>query len=233
MSSKAFPIILEYCGGEYTNKLHLKLSKDNPDHKINVLDNASPQNRCNVITHQNKINSFAGGGIRDCIKLARQSRSKYLFFFANDVVLKNKIDIKYFENLMEKNRYIVQAGASLTTDSDKTYYPWMINKGNKDRTVRHSDFLACIFRLDFFEKFEFPKMISGWGYDWEFSYHAKLNNKKIVISDKFLIKHDTTTDKMNIARKGFSKLYEARSTYEKKYGSHFKIMPQHGEIYLT
>jgi hypothetical protein len=230
---KTFPVILEYCGGEKTDRLYEKLSKDNPNYKINVLDNCSPKNKSKYITHQNEKNSFVGGGIKDCINLAKKNKCKYLFFFANDIKIINKIDIKYFEKLMKKDKDIVQAGASLTKDSDKTYYPWIINKGkNEDRIVRHSDLLACIFRISFLNEIDFPNSKSGWGYDWEIAYHAKLTNKKILISDKFLYRHLEKKDKSALTGLSISKkMDELMKVYNKKYGDYKKIHPIFLKIY--
>lgn len=232
---KTFPIILEYCGGKATEKLYKKLSRDNPNYKIHVLDNASPINRCDskIITHQNTKNSFVGGGIKDCIRLAKKNGCKYIFFFVNDVVIKNTINIEYFENLMESDGDIVQASASLTKDSDKNaYYPWMTNtSGKKDRLVNFSDLLACILRIDFLDKIDFPNMKSAWGYDWEIAFYAKLNNKKIMICDNFLCEHTQKTDKWEMLNAGFDKWEEATNIYNEKYGNFQIIHPNTGQIY--
>lgn len=231
MKQLTFPIILEYCGGQTTDALYEKLAQWNPGYKINVLDNCSPGNKSKYITHQNKANTYVGGGIKDCINLAKQHNCKYLFFVVNDLEIVNCLDIRYLENLMEKDHTVVQAGISVTDDSDKArYYEWMANKGkDKDRVVRHCDLLCCMIRLDFIDEFGgFLDSKSGWGYDWELAHQAKLRNKKIVISDKFLCRHKAETDKWADASALLSKKRKKKElvkTYNERYGDYRLIRP--------
>ncbi|MEW4924693.1 hypothetical protein [Algibacter sp. 2305UL17-15] len=226
MKNEIFCIILDYCGGVRTNILYKKLTKWNPGFKIHVLDNASPENKCDFITHQNKINSGVGGGIRDCIKLAREYGSKYVMFIANDIVPVTKIDIGHLMEIMEFNDDVVQISASLTKNSDKKYYPWMTNMDNGDnRLVHHADLLCSILDLDFIESFGgFPESKSGWGYDWEIGYQAKIKNKKIVISDLYRIKH-VNDIKNNSSETWNIKLQELKRVYNKRYGNFNVIKP--------
>lgn len=216
-----FAIILDYCGGSNTDKLYEQLKVWNPETNIYVLDNASPINKSIYVTHQNKSNSFIGGGIKDCINLAKTNKKEFLLFVTNDVILIDQIDLKALEEMIIYNQNIVQLSVSLTASSDKSYYPWMINKGkNEIREVCHSDFIFTIIRLSFIEEFGgFPYSKSGWGYDWEFSYHARLKNKKIIINDRVRVEHKGKDENMAWKRKELSEVYN------KIYGNHMKISP--------
>ncbi len=226
MKKKTFCIILEYCGGAKTDALFQKLSKWNPDYNIHILDNASVNNRCSYITHQNLSNTGIGGGIKDCLRFARNSRAEYLFFMTNDIIPINEIDIGHLEQIIIHHQDIVQLGVSLTRDSDKQYYPWMINQGENDnRIVRHSDLLCCFLNLDFIESFGgFPDSRSGWGYDWEIGYQARINNKKIVICDAYSIRH-VDQNKENAQQIRDTKFMELKEVYNKKYGDYKVIEP--------
>src|SRR5690242_6336861 len=77
---KTLTVILEYCGGRRTDHLVERLRSWNPGREIAVLDNASPSNRCSYITHSNACNTYVGGGIIDCYKLAESRNCDNLFF---------------------------------------------------------------------------------------------------------------------------------------------------------
>lgn len=224
--NSVFCVILEYCGGRSTYNLYQKLSKWNPCFEIHVLDNASPENKTDYISYQNVTNSGIGGGIRDCIRLARDSGSKYLLFITNDIVPITKIDIWHLKEIMSKNQNVVQISTSLTKNSDKKYYPWMINMGrNENRIVRHADLLCSLINLDFIESFGgFPESKSGWGYDWEIGYQAKIKNKKIVVSDFYKIKH-INDHKKNSPEVLNWKLQEQKEVYDRIYGDFNLISP--------
>ena len=213
-----FAIILDYCGGSKTDKLYEQLKAWNPDTRIHILDNASPSEKSRYITHQNRMNSFIGGGIKDCISLAKENKSKFLLFITNDIRLLNKIYLKSLERIMFSNPDMVQLSVSLTPSSDKNY-PWMFNQGrNELREVHHSDFLFTLLRLSFIEDFGgFPDSKSGWGYDWEFGYHAHHRKKMIVISDQFLIEHLGNRENVSWKHEEMCKIYNA------KYGDYRKI----------
>ncbi|PRX55255.1 glycosyltransferase family 2 protein [Flagellimonas meridianipacifica] len=224
MMDKVFCVILDYCGGSRTDKLFLKLSKWNPNFKIHILDNDSPSNKSNYITHQNKFNSGVGGGIVDCISLAKLNNSKYILFIANDILPVTRIDFQHLLEIIECNSDVIQISTSLTKNSDKKYYPWMYNRGNKDnRIVRHADLLCSLLRIDFIDSFGgFPKSRSGWGYDWEISYQAKLQRKKIVVCDYYRVKHLDEKKSTTVWNK---KLEEVIEIYNKRYGDYRLIMP--------
>ena len=219
-----FPVILEYCGGKNTDTLYHQLRQWNPDYPIAVLDNASATNRASCITHQNKVNSNVGGGIRDCIGLARHEGFSHVLIITNDVVPANEISIVFLEEIARYSGDIVQVGVSLAAGSDKLrYYPWMANRGdNKDRYVHHCDILFSVLKIDFIDSFGgFPPSQSGWGYDWEVSYQAALQHKKIVITDKFQITHTNNMDHLAWN----TKLDELKKVYDERYSDHRVISP--------
>ncbi|MGB5820425.1 MAG: hypothetical protein WBG90_13155 [Saonia sp.] len=226
VSDEVFCMILDYCGGTQTDELFRRLSKWNSNFRINLLDNSSPTNKSKFITHQNDINSGVGGGIKDCIKLAMDDNKKYLMFITNDIVPITKIDFLHLIHIMKHNPDVVQVSASLTKNSDKKYYPWMINVGNKDnRIVRHADLLCCLLDLSFLQSFGgFPESNSGWGYDWEIGYQARLKKKKIVICDQYKIKHveKTNSDSHHMRQQ---KMMELKEVYNMRYGDYRILSP--------
>lgn len=218
-----FIVILEFCGGKRTNLLYEKLSAWNPSATIHILDNASPQNKCKYITHQNSKNSGIGGGIKDCIRLACENDCRYLFLITNDIIPVTKLDMNHLSDIISYNKGIVQLSVSLTQDSDKKYYPWMLNQGQgNNRVVTHADILCCVLDTEFIKQFGgFPDSWSGWGYDWELSYQAGVQNKKIVICDRYKVEHIQKT----ILSKEKVKMNELKSVYNKKYGDYRVIYP--------
>jgi hypothetical protein len=229
MSEKTLPILLEYCGGEQTDRLYEALSSWNPETALLVLDNGSPNFRCKCSTHRRPTNSFVGGGIKHCIALAREHQADYLLFIVNDVIPLTKIDFKIFERLMEQDSEIVLAGTSVSADSDKAaYYKWMIHQPESEvRLVIHCDLLFCIIRLDFIDTFGgFPESRSGYGFDFEIAYQAKIQNKKIAVIDRFVCQHSFNSNKSKHAfEPGFNKIEELKNVYNTRYGNWEKINP--------
>lgn len=218
---KTFVVILDYCGGRQTDALYEVLSSQNPTYRIDVLDNGSPNNPSSYITHKNPENHFIGGGIQDCIELARQSGAEYLFFFTNDAEIEN-LDISYFEDAMERDPELVQMSMSMTQDSDKLNYAWMTNQGrSEDRQVHHADLIASLLRISFLDTFSFPASKSGWGYDFQIAYEAKRASKKIVVSDKFLCRHFQDVHLIPAAEK----YKEMQEVYNAVYGDWTIIYP--------
>ncbi|QJB32203.1 hypothetical protein HF329_13050 [Chitinophaga oryzae] len=218
-------VILEYCGGAQTDKLHKKLSAWNPSHTIYVLDNASPHNTCSCITHRNEHNSGIGGGIRDALQLARTTGADVLLLIVNDVVPVTKIDIGYYEELLNRFPDVVQVSASITRNTAQAAnYPWMIDAGSREnRVVPHADLLCCAIDIDFVENFGgFPPSRGGWGYDWEIAYHADLLKKKIVVCDFFKVKH-IHPDTPKTGPQHEDKYEELVRIYDAKYGSYRTI----------
>jgi hypothetical protein len=210
---KVFPVILEYCGGEQTDKLYHQLSFQNPNYTINVLDNASEHNKCNVISHQNEVNTYTGGGILDCIELAKNHKAEYLLYFANDLQFE-QIDIAELEKAMDNDADIVHLSLTLTHDSSIPW-SWMKRQGKGLRQVCHSDLLASMIRLDFVTSLQFPKSKSGWGYDFQIGYEALLQDKKVVMCDDYSVLH-INTDSELVSKQ---KRAEMDEIYYKKYGA--------------
>ena len=174
-------------------RLYERLAADNPDMIIHVLDNGSPHSRSRFVTHQNQANSFVGGGIKDCIRLAEEHNCSYLFFSVNDLQIVRPIRILEFERILESRPEVVQISASLTVDSDKIQrYPYMLSRPllRRLRPVPHADLLACMLRLSFIRDFGgFPDSQSGWGYDREIGYQARLRQKLVMVSDAAVVRH--------------------------------------------
>jgi hypothetical protein len=193
--ARTYTTILEYCGGDRTDRLHRQLGDWNPKHSISVLDNASPRNRCHCITHQNTTNSFIGGGIIDCVKLAEHHGAEYILLVMNDTVPCAPLHIDAFETILDARPEVVQISCALTKTSPITrIYPWMAwHAGWGVRPVPISDMVFSIFRLDFLRSFGgFPLSKGAWGYDRDLSYHALRQNKTILISDQHVVSHAPT-----------------------------------------
>ena len=196
---KTFTVILEYCGGSETDYLFDRLRMWNPGSQIEVLDNASPQNRCSCITAQNPVNTYIGGGIIDCCRLAEAAKCDNLFFVANDIDPITPIVVAQFEAAFAHDPSLVQLSASLTHDSSPhaAVYPWMVAQpSQKTRRAPHSDLLCCIIRNSFLSSFGgFPLSRGGWGYDWELAHQALLQRFRIAVADWCVVKHE---DKLSL-----------------------------------
>jgi hypothetical protein len=189
---KTVAVILEYCGGARTDRLFASIVSQNPGATVFVLDNASPVDRADCVTHRNPVNSYIGNGIRDCIRLAESAGAKYLFYCVNDAELHGRLDLAEFERVLEADEHIVQLSCSMTPDSPQgRAYPWMASRpGRTLRQVRHADLIACMLRLDFIRQFGgFPKSLGGWGYSRELAYMAYRMRKKVVVCDTFNVHH--------------------------------------------
>jgi hypothetical protein len=191
-AKQTYVAILEYCGGEQTDRLHHQLSTWNPQYEVNVLDNASPRNRCRCVSVQNLENSYVGGGIRDCLALAERDGAEYLFLTMNDVIPITPIEIGYFQELMSSCPQTVQVSCALTAASaNANNFHWMVwRRGGGIRQVPHSDILCLILHIGFIKSFGgFPASKSGWGYDREIAYQSHLQRKVQLISDRHVIAH--------------------------------------------
>ncbi|WP_143306401.1 hypothetical protein [Chitinophaga vietnamensis] len=220
MKSNICCVLLEYCGGKQTDALYTRLAKWNPGYKINVLDNASNQNKSRFITHQNMVNSGIGGGIIDALRIARKEQAKYLLLLVNDIVPITRIEIRNFELILAQYPEVVQLSASITKHSDQAaHYPWMIDQAQwQNRVVPHADILCCAMDIDFIQEFGgFPDSRSGWGYDLELAYQARIRQRKIVVSDFFKVRH--VNDKTG-ATTSAEKRAELERVYDARYGSY-------------
>jgi hypothetical protein len=225
MRAKTLPVILEYCGGVRTDKLYEALAAANSGYDIMVLDNASPRNSSRYVTVRNSVNSFVGGGLRDCLDMAEQGGAEYLFFISNDIELIRVPSIEHFETLATVDESVVVVGVAITEDSvpQAQSYPWMVDRGsNLDRTVPHYDPLCCLIRLEFVRYFGgFPPSSGGWGYDLEFASYARFAERKIIVSDTALIRHEgnprLSQESLGIS---FSKFDEMKDIYAATYGDY-------------
>jgi hypothetical protein len=216
-------VILEYCGGVRTDALHGRLSRWNPGASIFVLDNASPTNRASCVTHRNRRNSYVGGGIRDCLALARAAEARFLLYCANDVECLTPLVISEFEAVMMGDPEVVLVSSAVSEDSDQARgFPWMIGKpGRFLRRVRGADLLCCLIRTDFIESFGgLPPSKGGWGYCGEIAYQAKLQGKKILVNDRSVVRHVTGARWLQTPQGDFlDKAQEARVVYRRRYGA--------------
>lgn len=217
-----FVVILDYCGGTRTDRLVETLRAWNPGYTIHVLDNASPRSRSRYVTHHNEVNTYVGGGINDCVQLAKNAGSRYLLFLTNDVKCVTRMDVAHFEQVMENDSRIVQVSGAITPDTAQARaFPWMIDQGyGKDRVVPHADFLVSMLDTEFIASFDgFPSSRGGWGYAWEFAYHAQLQSRLIVVADSCVVWHDgTPQSEGNPDAVRAEKAEEARRVYGAKYG---------------
>ncbi|MEO8361497.1 MAG: hypothetical protein ABI672_15800 [Vicinamibacteria bacterium] len=216
-------VVLEYCGGDRTDALYRKLAGWNKDATIYVLDNASPTNRAKSATHRNRVNSYVGGGIRECIELAESMGASYVFYCANDVNFQGSLDIATFQRVMDDDPSVVLFSCSLTADSHQArVFPWMVQRaGGSVRQVRAIDPLCCLMRLDFIRGFGgFPESRGGWGFSAELAFHARTQGKKIYVSDTCAVGH-TTAGSGLVGERGakISKATEAAQVYANRYGS--------------
>ncbi len=220
-------IILEYCGGARTDALFERISRWNPDAPILVLDNASPENHASSVTHRNRRNSYIGGGIRDCLALARALGATYLFYCVNDAELPDALVIKDFQAVMDNDPEVVLVSCSLSADSQQARrYPWMVRRaGSLLRRVRAADPICCLLRLDFIAGFGgFPESKGGWGYAGEIAYHARKQGRKLYVNDRCSVRHVRASGFL-VTDEGetVSKAAEAARVYSHRYGSAEKI----------
>jgi hypothetical protein len=211
---RTYVAILEYCGGERTDRLYKLIAQWNPKYDICVLDNASPRNRCHCITVQNSTNTFIGGGVIDCLRLAERDQAAYLFLLMNDVEPLTPLDIRFFQDVMDARQDVVQISPAVATPSG---YPWMMwRRGGALREVPHSDIFCSVFRLDFIRAFGgFPASRGAWGYDWELAYQARRQGKAILMSDSHVVAH--TTRVQSEAGTMAERDVEMRVTYGRRY----------------
>jgi hypothetical protein len=211
---RTYVAILEYCGGVQTDRLYRQMARWNPEYAICVLDNASPRNRCHCITVQNETNTFIGGGIVDCLRLAEQNGASYLFLIMNDVKPLTPLDVRFFEGVLDERDNVVQIAPAVARPSG---YPWMMwQPGGLLRHVPHSDIFCSMFRLEFIRCFGgFPKSKGAWGYDWEIAYHSRWQGKTILMSDSRIVDH-TTRIQME-AGTGTDRAIEMDTIYRERY----------------
>jgi hypothetical protein len=219
---KTFRVILEYCGGPQTDHLFERLQSWNSGCVIDVLDNASPSNRCSCITYQNTKNLFVGGGIIDCYRLAEEHNCDNLFLVVNDIEPLTPIVIEQFERELAKDPSLVQVTASLTSDStpQATIYPWMVvDPSQRLRSVPHSDLLCCIIRPGLIRSFDrFPPSRGGWGYDWEIAHQARLQKLRIATADWCVVRHEDKVTAGNAAASSKCNKYgEMLTVYRSRY----------------
>lgn len=215
-------VVLEYCGGERTDELFSQLRSWNPGARILVLDNASPAKLASCVTHRNSVNSYVGGGINDCIDLARAEGADYLFFCANDIRILDRLDIAEFQRVADLDPLVVQFSCSVTPDSTQaTNFPWMVRRhGSAIRRVRQADLVCCLIRLDFLTTFGgFPSSKGGWGYSAELAFHAKLLGRKIYVDDRCTFEH-LSRKRVVVTEWGetVDKSTEVARIYSKRYG---------------
>jgi hypothetical protein len=216
----SFIVVLEYCGGSRTDHLVEQLRDWNPDRQIYVLDNASPTAISRHVTHRNQVNSFVGGGIIDCVKLASSAGYHLLSFITNDITCPTRLCFDRFERVFADQR-VVQVSASITSDSRQAEpFPWMVRQnGDGLRFVPHADILATTIDLQFINEFGgFPFSQWGWGYSWELAYYAALRGRKIAVCDQTTIVHSDpamTSAAWNLSKQ---KWLEHISVYKRKYG---------------
>ena len=72
------------------------------------------------MTDHNRVNSFIGDGIKDCLELARKKSSRYVLIVMNDIELLTPLEIERFEEIMEADSSAVQIGPALTEVSPQT-----------------------------------------------------------------------------------------------------------------
>ena len=217
-------VILEYCGGSHTDGLHRELVSWNPDYDIAVLDNGSPENAAQCVTHKNADNSFTGGGIRDCLAMAERSGRQFLFLVTNDIHLRSEVYIARFEHVLLRDPAVVQVSAAVVPSSAHArVFPWMRQRAGQRafRRVPHSDFLCTLVRCDFVRQFGgFPHSRGGWGFDLELAIQARRQGKVIVVDDRTAIDH---TGDQTMARKAmgphFDKAKEMLDVYQSRYGN--------------
>jgi GT2 family glycosyltransferase len=216
-------VILEYCGGARTDALHRQLSAWNPRDRILVLDNASPADHASSVTHRNPVNTYVGGGIRDCVALAEAQGASYVFYCTNDVEILDPLVIADFERVAESDPSVAVVSCSLSADTGQArLFPWMIRRPDSGlRRVRFADPICCLIRLEFLRSFGgFPPSHGGWGYSSEMAYHARRRDLKIYVQDRCAIRHPkgsgtiTTTEGVLV-----SKAQEASRVYAQRYGS--------------
>lgn len=222
MAISTWVMLLDYCGGLRTDALVEQLKAWNPGRSIHVLDNASPSHRSSVVTHQNAINSYTGGGLRDCIAHATASGASHLLFIVNDVSFRTALLVQEFERVVERSPNVVQVSATVTPEAAQASpFPWMVEQeGHGVRITGHADLLVSLLDLHFVESFGgFPDSRGGWGYSWELAYQASCHNRDIVVLDGCVVGHsgDPQAGVGPLVRS--LKSQEATTVYRRKYGT--------------
>jgi hypothetical protein len=222
VSMDVFVVVLDYRGGAKTDALVARLRRWNPSCPIHVLDNGSPDNASAHITHRNDANSHIGGGIVDCLTLAKASGATHLMFIANDVTCTTPLTVAHFVDAVERDPAIVHASAAVTPDSTQARaFPWMVRArgGSRPRAVRHADILVSLLDVGFIDSFGgFPPSRGGWGYSWELAHHASQSRRRVVICDRCVIRH-VSVDRSRAGRQAEAdKFHEARAVYRERYG---------------
>ncbi len=221
MALSAFVMLLDYRGGTRTDGAVERLCAWNPGRVIHVLDNGSSDRRSRYVTHMNAVNSYPGGGIRDCLTHAWASGATHLMFIVNDVDFETPVLVSEYERRVDADPSIVQISAAITTDSAQALrFPWMIARdGGNDRTTGHADLLVSLLDLGFVEEFGgFPESKGGWGYPWELAYHADRHAKRIVVMDSCVVRHGGEPQAGQAQLVRSLKSQEAASVYRQKYG---------------
>lgn len=214
------PVVLDYRGGTRTDRLVEQLRAWNPSHRIYVLDNASPDRRSRYVTHTNSTNTMVGGGIKDCLSLARRIGARFVLFIVNDIDCLTPVLFDEFTATAQSDERIVHVSAAVSADTAQAkIFPWMINRGTGTRLVKHADLLVSLLHLDFIAGFGgFPDSSGGWGYAWELAYHADRSSRRIVVTDACVVRHagvphcDRSEEVRNQRRR------EAHEVYRAKYG---------------
>jgi len=216
-------VMLDYCGGEETDRLFDQVSLWNPGALLMLLDNGSPNHPAARATHRNTENSYVGGGIRDAITLAEATGSAYLFFCVSDLQFLDQLVIADFEAMMDADEGIAIVSCSLTPDTDQAaHFPWMTQReAGAVRQVRHADIICCLLRLSFIRSFGgFPPSVGGWGYDAEMAFHAKRAGKRILVSDRCAVRHVRVRHQVRLPDgRVIDKNEEEQRIYGARYGS--------------
>jgi hypothetical protein len=216
-----FAVVLEYCGGQRTDRLVERLQLWNPSRTINVLDNASRHSCSRYVTHRNEVNTGVGGGIRDCVALAQRAGARRMLFIVNDVKCLTPLRFDALESIMDGDPSIVHASAAISLDTAQaSEFPWMIARGRPaTRAVCHADILVSLLDLVFISSFGgFPESKGGWGYSWELAYHAQQASKRVVVDDGTVVRHVGVVEDDHAAAVRAQRAAEVTQVYQTKYG---------------
>jgi len=213
-------VILDYMGGPRTDRLYEQVVSWNSHVPVYVLDNASPGNRSRVVTHRNATNSGVGGGICDCIAVAKDTGGSHLLYVANDVEFTSPLYVSAFERVAEADG-AVHVGAAVTVDSSQAkLFPWSVAvQSGTRRLVQHVDLLVSLLDLDFIAGFGgFPRSVGGWGYSWELAFHASRRGRPLAVLDSCVVRHADALAPPAAEVQRQLKAAEVSAVYGQKYG---------------
>jgi GT2 family glycosyltransferase len=233
MNEKVAVFIVNYNMPERTDKLFERLSDDDQNRCVYVIDNGSdllPISPYTSIVIPMNLQTTGGWMYAyEKIKRGKQKFFAYMFMITSAEIPKQEHFLKPLVDILLKDKDAVIVHPALTKDST-TYWQHMKTDGSgKDRRTWMADNIACLYRADWFDENSFDKeLLYGWGIDLEASWKARSQGKHIWICENSFVKKETdigyTMDRMNMSAND-RRIYATANADEilnKKYGRNWR-----------